>query len=282
MGINGTCYQCSSQCLTCIQTVSTCLLCAANFYYFPANLTCSLICSYYILAANLSTSNNNECTVTCPAATYPSSPNCLACPTGCSLCLNASFCSQCISTYYFYSNFCYNPCPAAAPYPIGANCIMCNISLCLVCQNTTHCRTCNDTYLLIQESNTSSCISACPTGQEYNSTHYFCQNIPVTVAATNIVESAIPPYSIIAGAAALTFVLFLVKFKFPQSELVVLMFIMLNLANTIAMANLIVVEISNNGLANITASTAVLVTAAGVQVLSSVGALIAIIKIKDP
>lgn len=60
------------------------------------------------------------------------------------------------------------------------------------------------------------------------------------------------------------------------------MFIMLNLANTVAMANLIVVEISNNGLANITASTAVLVTAAGVQVLSSVGALIAIIKIKDP
>ena len=60
------------------------------------------------------------------------------------------------------------------------------------------------------------------------------------------------------------------------------MFLMLNLANTVTMANLIIIELSNNGLSSISASTAVILTAGGIQVASSVGALIAVIKIRDP
>lgn len=58
LGLNGTCYHCSSQCLTCTQTLSTCLLCATGFYYFPSTFACSFICSFYVLPSSISTSGN--------------------------------------------------------------------------------------------------------------------------------------------------------------------------------------------------------------------------------
>lgn len=135
LGLNGTCYHCSSQCLTCTQTLSTCLLCATGFYYFPSTFACSFICSFYVLPSSISTSGNKQCTQTCPAGTFTdsSSNNCQSCPSGCSQCSSLTVCSACKSTHSFYQNFCYLSCPAEAPYSINSTCLICNITNCNTC-----------------------------------------------------------------------------------------------------------------------------------------------------
>jgi hypothetical protein len=285
-GINGTCYSCASQCLTCMATVSTCLLCAAGFYYFPATSACQMSCSSYVVNASFSSSGNNECTVACPAGTYPNNATlyCSACPSVCSQCSSATSCSQCSTGYSLYLSFCYDPCPLAAPYSINALCLTCDITNCRTCTSTTYCSACSANYLLIAHGSSSACIASCSNGQIYNSATLACEaGSGTATGSSNIVESTVPPYTFLITATALAFALFLVKFKYPSTELPLVMFLMLNLANSAILANLLYIEIVNSALIpSVSVSTAILFTAAAIQLASSLGSLVAVARIRDP
>ena len=64
------------------------------------------------------------------------------------------------------------------------------------------------------------------------------------------------------------------------------LFLIVNLITSGALANLIYIEISNSGLtsssSNLSPSTAVIISAGGIQLLSSICSLIALAYIKDP
>lgn len=67
-----------------------------------------------------------------------------------------------------------------APYSINYQCIMCNISNCQTCLNTTYCSVCVQNYLLIAEGNASKCISSCASNQRYEASSLACINNPTS------------------------------------------------------------------------------------------------------
>lgn len=226
VGINQTCYQCSSQCLTCTQTVSTCLLCSNGFYYTTSTFACSLYCSLKILPSNISNSGNNECTQTCPQGTFNMGVTqyCQVCPNGCQACISPAYCSQCSSGYSYYSYYCYGTCPLAAPYSINFICSLCSITNCQTCLNTTYCGSCVSNYLLISTGSSSSCITACSSGYIYNLTSLSCvispsnatnTNQSTSASSSNIIHSAVPSYTFLITSGCLAAVTFIIKFNYP-------------------------------------------------------------------
>ena len=96
-------------------------------------------------------------------------------------------------------------------------------------------------------------------------------------------ESAVPPYSFLVGAAALTFLLFIIRFKYPLTDLGLTMFLMLNIVCSAVMINLIVIEAKQASTTKeLSVSTAILMASGGLQVVSTIGCLIALARIQDP
>jgi len=152
-------------------------------------------------------------------------------------------CSTCKSGFSYYSDFCYSICPPAAPYTINSLCIMCNISNCQTCQNTTYCATCTTNYLLIDHTNTSTCISNCPTGFIYDIDTLSCKaNVNNNISSiTNIVTSTVPSYTFLISSGCLLFSVFIIKFKYPSTNFSLSMFLCLTLTATASLAHLLYV-----------------------------------------
>lgn len=96
-----------------------------------------------------------------------------------------------------------------------------------------------------------------------------------------------PPYTFGICAISLTFILFIVKFKNPSSHFGMAMMLMINLVASATMGNLLYIEMTSSGISkgefsNVSVATALLLSAGGVQLLSSVGSIIATVKIRDP
>jgi hypothetical protein len=176
---------------------------------------------------------------------------------------------------------CYSPCPTAAPYSSNSICLVCTISNCQTCLNTTYCSVCASTYLLIVEGSSSSCISSCPSGTNYSTSTFSCSS-ESKKSTTNIISSSVPPYSFLITSAALVFLSFIIKFKYRDSKLALLIFISLTLTTTCCLINIIYIEMVNLGNSGpISVSTYVIMSSVLIQILSSVGSCLAILKIRD-
>lgn len=95
-----------------------------------------------------------------------------------------------------------------------------------------------------------------------------------------------PPYTFAICAISLTFALFIVKFKNPSSHFGMAMMLMVNLVASATMANLLYIEITSSGInkgefSGVSVTTALVLSAGGVQLLASVGSVIATLKIRD-
>ncbi len=141
--------------------------------------------------------------------------------------------------------------------------------------------------MVIAQGNVSTCISACSSGYNYDSSALACIKAPTETASTNIVSSTIPPYTFLITSATLIFLIFIIKFKYPSTNISLTLFLALQVTNSAALGNLLYTEIINSGIlsgntTNVSVSTALLISSAGVQMLSSVGVVIMIVKVKDP
>lgn len=113
-----------------------------------------------------------------------------------------------------------------------------------------------------------------------------CVDIVIPVTVSNIVDSVVPPYTFLITSASLVFISFIIKFKYPTANLPLTLFLSIELASCAALINLMTIEIRNSGIAQgsfagVSVSTFVLLSSAGIQVLSSLGSILAILKIRD-
>lgn len=116
----------------------------------------------------------HTCVTDCPELYYPSTLNqtCVGCVQPCLTCVYPDKCKSCISGYYLYAGACVTVCPSAyIPLLTNTNtstnasiwvCYGCQ-SPCLQCtQSLTTCTSCVTGFYL---TNTSTCISQCPSPQ---------------------------------------------------------------------------------------------------------------------
>jgi proprotein convertase subtilisin/kexin type 5 len=141
--LQSVCVNCPSNCLTCsIANSSMCLTCNSGYYlsngacgiscvlplYLSWNGLCStcqtqcLTCSTYSYNCTSCSALLNlylykfQCLGACPSGTYPASNICVVCPTNCSVCSSAGYCSICTLPSALYvlngsSSSCVATCP---------------------------------------------------------------------------------------------------------------------------------------------------------------------------
>lgn len=145
-----TCQPCYSNCAACLNA-SYCTQCSSSYYLF-----------------SFSSSNINECVLTCPIGYFAFTdangflpPACLACTTNCNQCLNATYCQVCASNYYLFTTqnvntatnvSCVNNCPSgyANPTVISGTgmCTLCGEN-CQVCVDSATCTECVSTNYVV-------------------------------------------------------------------------------------------------------------------------------------
>lgn len=187
--IAGQCQSCPLNCLNC-SSPSSCTLCINKTYLYKQNCLSSCpigtynvgsVCSACTLpfCVQCSAVNatqvckvcdpnsgtlllNGGCIFTCPANTFSNTNVCINCSIGCSQCLNASYCTACLSNYAFYSGKCLLTCPMGT-FLNNGTCSSC-ISGCYQCSNSINCVVCLPGLSLMASSNQASCVNNCPSG----------------------------------------------------------------------------------------------------------------------
>ena len=140
----GSCLQCESSCKTCSgPSSSNCTSCVDELFYLYSG----------------------SCLSNCPSQTYKNTTKfiCSNCNISCLTCLNYSYCTSCISTYYLLNNQCLSQCPVSYYFNVYGICDQCDPS-CLTCigKNNNQCISCdtsNDFYLY-----QGTCLKNCPIG----------------------------------------------------------------------------------------------------------------------
>jgi hypothetical protein len=97
------CHSCSQQCIACTDP-TTCTRCQANQYLQAG--ACVNSCASYLI-----TSDTN---CICTNGSYFENGECKQCSSYCQTCVNATFCTQCLPSYYLNAldTSCYSSCPA--------------------------------------------------------------------------------------------------------------------------------------------------------------------------
>ena len=179
--INGTCYDCESNCVTCSGSFNNCTKCKTGYIlyknicvfncplgtmaYADTCIECSnhcktcskspVVCDSCVDGSYL---NNGVCINNCTKGFYYSEESCLACSNICLSCTNTSnYCLEC-NTGLSYLGTCVNQCPIAQSIQINNTCEPC-ISSCSTCEfSIFNCTSCDSTKVLFE----STCLSACP------------------------------------------------------------------------------------------------------------------------
>jgi proprotein convertase subtilisin/kexin type 5 len=205
VGSSGQCVNCSFNCLSCV-TPSSCAACnsSTNLYKGQCYFTCPIgtfvsegKCVECGMAYCQQCSNSSSCTVCssssgaflinstcvlyCPAGTYKSqeASECVACSTGCSLCLNSSYCSSCQSPLALYQAQCLSVCPNGA-YTSNGICTPCPVG-CYSCTSASNCSLCASGYLMLSSGSYYACVLSCPSGYfaaamastNFNNSYYY-------------------------------------------------------------------------------------------------------------
>lgn len=135
--------------LNCSSCPSICPSCTSN-------VSCSSCISGYYLFIN-STSTYRTCIQTCPTGYFADANSgwCKKCLPTCTVCTATTTCTQCYSNFTLSNGLCINQ----TTNNCTTNCQLCSGSNCLKC---------TPPYLLYNNDNSTSCVSACPNGTYSN------------------------------------------------------------------------------------------------------------------
>lgn len=199
------CVPCSFNCLSCVSQ-SSCTKCSNSTYLYqgscvyncplgtyPADSTCRscniafcLQCSSPSICTTCDPNSgawlfNGTCMINCPVGTYQASTvgQCTPCSAGCSACINSSYCSACVTGFYFSQGQCLQNCPNGT-YRDNGVCKACSVG-CFICTSQSNCTVCESNYSMYVSGSTSTCVLNCPAGyfaalmtsSNFNNSNYY-------------------------------------------------------------------------------------------------------------